>query len=133
MQPIDDRMTDEMERFVSRAEDLLSQIQAARTPPASTASTSAINVHGGGWTNTIAMIFMGGLALAMFVLFLAERESSHAELEAIKIQARTEREDLKAQVRMDVQRIESTLNRHAEKLETHDAYLNDIYRRTKEK
>lgn len=122
MQPIDDRMTDEMDRFVSRAEDLLSQIQAARTPPSSTASTSAINVHGGGWTNTIAMIFMGGLAVAMFVLFLAERDAAHGE-----------REDLKAQVRMDVQRIESTLNRHAEKLETHDAYLNDIYRRTKEK
>lgn len=115
------KVEDKLGVIESEARSLREQVENL-TRQAGNSSASTINVNGGGWINSLSLVVIGALALTMFILFLSDRVS-----------AGKEREDFKAQARQDIQRIDNTLNRHAEKLETHDAYINDMFRRMKDK
>lgn len=83
-------------------------------------SQSNINVNGGGWINAVMLVLIGALALSMFILYLSDRKAAAAE-----------RDDFRQQARMDIQRLDSAIKDQGGKVETQQAYINEIYRNLK--
>lgn len=102
--------------------DRIDQKLGKHGAPPNNSSSANFNINGGGWINAIALVLMGGLALAMFIMYLSDRDASARE-----------REDFRQQARVDVQRLEKANQDLNGKLETQQAYINEIYRSLKTK
>lgn len=101
--------------------------------PQNSVSSASFNISGGGLVNTVVMVIILAMASAMVSIFISDRNAAAQERAALIEQARSDRNDMRAQARVDVQRIEAEIKDLGQKQETQQAYINEVYRSLKSK
>lgn len=122
---------DDLGPQIDKLERLLEKVP--KYIPQNSVSSASFNINGGGLVNTVVMVIILAMASAMLAIFISDRGAATRERAELINQARSDRDDIRAQARVDTQRIEAEIKDLGQKQETQQAYINEVYRSLKNK